>query len=128
MTIDSLFYIHENALNLRAKRVELLASNIANVDTPGYKAKDIDFNEVFSALMTKDQTIKATHKNHYSDESNLVPAFQKERASKQPSLDGNTVDSQVESGLFAQNSIRYLTSLRFIDNQVRNMMAVLKGE
>lgn len=130
MNIDNLFGIHENALNLRIKRAEVLASNLANADTPGYKAKDMDFNDVLkeaSSNQTKGMT--TTNPAHIGNNTTYNPDVPlMYRVPLQTSLDGNTVDTQIESAKLAENNMRLLASLRIIDMKIKSFTTALRGE
>jgi flagellar basal-body rod protein FlgB len=119
------------ALVLRAQRQRLLASNIANADTPGYAARDLDFaqalKEATGAVANRPGTLAATAAGHLAPlpaaaEGRLVYA----RAA-QPSLDGNTVDMDRERASFADNSVKYEATLRFVNGQLRTMLDALKS-
>ncbi|MET0370787.1 MAG: flagellar basal body rod protein FlgB [Sphingobium sp.] len=114
---DALFGIHGKALALRSQRLSLLASNIANASTPGYKARDIDFE---AAL--KEATSKATSVGKAVDDSMGY------RVPLQPSLDGNTVELSTEQTLFAENAVKYRTTLAFLEGRINTITRALKGE
>jgi flagellar basal-body rod protein FlgB len=114
---DSLFGVHGKALELRSQRLNLLASNIANASTPGYKARDIDFE---AAL--KDAADKGT------DASNAATAAMGYRIPLQPSLDGNTVELSTEQTLFAENAVKYSTTLSFLEARINTITRALRGE
>ncbi len=103
-------HVHELALKLRAYRMELLASNIANADTPGYKARDID---VAQALREKIATVAEVPVSY------VIP--------RQSSLDGNTVEMDVERGKFAENAVRYQFSLDRVIGHYRHMMELFQS-
>ncbi|NOY71174.1 MAG: flagellar basal body rod protein FlgB [Gammaproteobacteria bacterium] len=130
-SFDKLVGVHEQALSIRAKRNELLASNLANVDTPGYKARDIDFKTALSQA-NGDQnsgSIKQTHARHLSNSMSGLPnAELLYRVPNQPTLDGNTVDAQVEQAEFGENALRYQASLHFLDRRFKGIISALKGE
>ena len=116
--LDELLRFHAEALNLRAQRQQVLASNIANADTPDYKARDFDFN---AALRT---AINAAETNT----PNKAPAPELlYRTVVQPSADGNTVDMDVERAQFAQNAARYEASLTFQNSKIKGLLAAIKG-
>ena len=126
---DELFGIHAQALKLRAHRAQILASNIANADTPGYKARDFDFREVLRKEMGQPVRMKTTHSNHMQMESGIVPPSQiGYRVPNQPSLDGNTVDTQQEYAAFAANALEYQASLRFLEGAVSKLKLAIKGQ
>lgn len=127
--LQQVFSVHENMLSLRAQRTEILASNMVNADTPGYKAKDIDFKKALEDRMMGDQfNMQATHQGHLQENEALDDFALKYRVPLQPSLDGNTVDTQIENAEFSENTIRYLATLRFLDGKFKSMTSALKGE
>lgn len=128
MSVNDIFGIHEQALMLRGKRAEVLASNLANGDTPGYKARDLDFKEILSELSGSTTTLTTTNPNHLGVAQELSDPPLKYRVALQMGLDGNTVDTQVEGGKLAQNNLQYAASLRFIDMKIRNMLTAIRGE
>ena len=127
---DNIFGIHESALLLHGQRLSVLANNIANADTPGYKARDIDFSE---ALAGADQqtglALSATEPGHIAlAASEIAPDALKYGNPYQASLDGNTVEMPVEQAAFSENNVRYQASLTFINNQISEMNFVLSGQ
>lgn len=134
ISFDAVLGIHEQALRLGAQRTELLASNIANSDTPGYKAKDIDFRAALqNAQSVKDGmsdsvTLKTTHEKHIHLSADAAGAELLYRVPNQASLDGNTVDSQMEQSAFAENAMRYQATLTFIDGKFKGLMSAFRGE
>ena len=117
MATDPLFGMHGAALTLRSQRLSMLASNIANAATPGYKARDIDFNAALAAATDQGQSIDA------SAEKAL-----RYRVPVQPSMDGNTVELSTEQTAFAENAVKYKTTLSFLEGRVGTVMTALKGE
>lgn len=112
----SLFGVHGDALALRSQRLSLLASNIANAATPGYKARDIDFASAL-AMVREGQ----------NSESAAASAMGY-RIPQSPSLDGNTVELSTEQTLFAENALQYRATLSFIEGRVSTLKRALKGE
>lgn len=113
---NGLFGIHGAALELRATRLGLLASNIANAATPGYKARDIDFGSALKARLSgASQQQAETGATLYR-----VPVM--------PSLDGNTVELATEQTAFAENAVSYSATLSFIKGQVEEVTRAIKGE
>ena len=113
---DSLFGIHGKALELRSQRMGLLTSNIANAGTPGYKAKDIDFQAALKARATG------------ASEDQAVASATRYRVPVMPSLDGNTVEMATEQTAFAENAVGYTATLSFIRGRIDNVTRALKGE
>lgn len=114
---DDLFGVHEKALSLRSQRLGLLASNIANASTPGYKARDIDFAEALSAAEKPGANMAAA-----------TESATKYRVPLQPSLDGNTVELNTEQTQFAENAVAYQTTLAFLNGRISTLTRALKGE
>ncbi len=130
-SIDNLLQFHANALNVRAFRQQLLAANIANADTPGYKARDIDFASVLrnatSEQLTPAVLLQASSERHLTGNTGRPTTDVLYRGVLQPSLDGNTVDMDVERNRFAENAVHYDANLTFISNQIKLMQAALQG-
>ncbi len=110
--IDNLFGIHATALKLREQRMSMLASNIANAATPGYKARDIEFS---SALQL-------------AEDGQAPDAAIRYRVPVQASLDGNTVELATEQTAFAENALAYRSSLSFLQGRIGSITRALKGE
>ena len=127
--MDNLFGIHATALKLRGNRAELLAANIANADTPNYKARDIDFKRTLSMVATEKADMRVTSDKHIDSSGNSkMGAEILYRIPSQPSLDGNTVDLQTERSAFLENSMMYQTSLQFLNGKIRGLMTAIRGE
>lgn len=124
-----IFGVHAKALMLRAERAGVLATNLANADTPGYKARDFDFNQVLSDKMNNKTQILATHRAHFSNDAGSGErASLRYRMVSQPSLDGNTVDIHKERAEFMQNSLMYQASLRFLNGRINGLRNAIRGE
>ncbi len=136
MPLDSYLGVHPQALKLSAKRSELLAANMANADTPNYKARDVDFKSALaaSAAGTGKLQMTATGVPHAQNialtqtSGGGSDAQTQYRVPLASSLDGNTVDSQVEQANFAQNAIRYQASLQFLNGKFRALMTAITGQ
>jgi len=129
MTInfDKALGIHPQALALREKRGELLAANLANADTPGYKARDLNFETVFKQNLQLSQSMERTHAKHLPTQS-LMQAHTMYRNPNQASLDGNTVETNVEQAKYAENAVQYQASLQFLNNKLSGLMLALRGQ
>ena len=130
--IDSTFQFNQTALSLRSARQELLASNIANADTPNYKAKDIDFASALQGAMSGNTArlpLATTSTNHLGKGTgeSVMGAPVLYRNALQPSADGNTVDMDVERAQFADNALRYEASVTFVSGKVKDVLAALQG-
>jgi flagellar basal-body rod protein FlgB len=150
--LDRYLGIHPQALTLESQRMQVLASNLANADTPNYKAQDIDFK---AALTAADPTgagtatalpLVTTHPNDLTgagapaaapfgqgaglESTSALPsadAALKYRVPLAPALDGNTVDEQLEQSAFAENSVRYQATLSFINSKLRALVSALSS-
>lgn len=128
MRLDNIFGIHEQAVTLRAHRSEVLASNLANADTPGYKARDFDFRAMLRKEMPAPVRLASTNSRHIQADSGIVAVSQMGyRIPQQPSVDGNTVEVEREQAEFSANAMRYQASLRFLDGKVKNLKLAFKG-
>lgn len=130
--LDKMFGIHQQGLLIRSKRAELIAGNLANIDTPNYKARDIDFKQALQQTQNTqlDQGLKTTHRRHISTGITMgnLSAELQYRNPMQPAIDGNTVDAQREKAVFTQNAIEYQASLRFLSGKIKAIKSALKGE
>lgn len=125
------FNLHEQALYLQARRTELLSSNLANAETPHYKAKDFDFNASLKAAITNpfgSKVLEETNLKHIQPNKSDLRFETLFRMPHQTSLDGNTVESQVEMSAFNDNSIRYMASLRFLNGKIQTLMSAIRGD
>ncbi len=126
-TTDLIYGNLAPALKVHGERLGVLSSNLANADTPGYKARDIDFRAVLNGAQVKAPTLRTTSALHQRGQFDLgsprlwqVPA--------QPSADGNTVDTPLEQARFAEASLRYEATLRFVDGRVRGLLTAITGQ
>ncbi len=121
---------YENALMIRAQRNEVLAANIANADTPGYKARDIDFRTALSSARDGGtlplSTTSEMHRQSWG-QGNVWQADAAYRVPTQPTLDGNTVETDVEQAQFAENALQYRAALSFVDSHFSSLRYALKG-
>jgi flagellar basal-body rod protein FlgB len=115
---ERLFGIHGAALTLRSERMGVIASNIANAATPGFKARDIDFNAALDARLARQRGAAGA-----SNEAQLVY-----RRATMPSMDGNTVELNREQVAFAENAVAYSATLSFVQGKVNTITRALKGE
>ena len=126
---DNIFGIHEQALLLHGQRIGVLATNLANADTPNYKARDIDFSEVLAHTDDASMPLRATQAGHITlDDAEWAPGELKYRNPYQASLDGNTVEMPVEQAAFSENNVRYQASLTFINQKIAEMQLAIVGQ
>jgi flagellar basal-body rod protein FlgB len=123
--LDNIFGVHENAMQLRQRRLSLLGENIANADTPNYKAKDLDFK----ALMNNERSMstRRTHELHIDhaggSKNGLIY-----RVPNNPAADGNTVELNFQQAEFGKESARYTATLQFLENRIGGVRRALRGE
>lgn len=128
LTPDNLFGIHTRALDLWQRRTEVLANNLANADTPGYLARDVDFRKVLAAAGggSDKLPLQTTGPGQIDTAAQAADALAY-RVPTQPSMDGNTVDAQAEQAAFAANGVHYQASLSFITAQIRMLRTAISG-
>lgn len=129
--IERAFSIHDDALMLRSRRSSMLAANIANADTPNYKARDMDFAAMMQKATSKQDsltTLAQTHQRHLPVQPGPLNAEASYRNPLHASLDGNTVDMHVEQARFSENALQYQTSLTFLNSKIRGLMLAIKGQ
>lgn len=124
--------VHAKALQVRATRAELIANNLANADTPDFKARDIDFRSALANAGTQPgavqlSTTRAGHLGGAGLASDGAAGAQY-RVPLTPALDGNSVDVQVEQAAFAENSVRYQATLTFLNSRLRGLMTAITGQ
>lgn len=142
--LDNYLGIHAQALALEAQRTDVLAANLANVDTPNYKARDMDFKAALAAASGQSDasTLPLTTTSPADLTSAGTPAaapdggaatpaadptYLKYRVPLAPALDGNTVDEQLEQSAFAENSVRYQASLTFLNVKLRDLLTAISS-
>jgi flagellar basal-body rod protein FlgB len=129
--LDTYLGVHPDALKLQSKRTEVIADNLANSDTPGYKARDIDFRAAMASAGSADAPVKlaTTNPGHMTiDPNSDASANLKYRNPLAPSLDGNTVDAQQEQAAFADNTVRYQATLSFLSARFKGLMTAITGQ
>ena len=128
--LDEVFGFHEGSLRLRIQRQQLLASNIANADTPNYKARELDFAKALQGqlMSTADAgSLTQTNPAHLGGAGASRPVQTQLRAASQNSQDGNTVDLDIERAAFAENALHYEAELTFANARIKSLLAVLQG-
>jgi flagellar basal-body rod protein FlgB len=126
---ENIFGIHEPAILLHGQRLGVLATNMANADTPNYKARDIDFSAVLAHTDEAPLPMQITHAAHITFDDAAAPASElKYRNPYQASLDGNTVEMAVEQAAFSENNVRYQASLGFINGRIAGLTLAINGQ
>lgn len=120
--------IHPQALTLREKRGEILAANLANADTPNFKARDLDFQSILKKTQAISPTLERTQDKHFAPEQMFLGGKLMYRNPNQVSLDGNTVESHIEQAKYAENAVQYQASLQFISGKFADLKTAIKGD
>ncbi len=135
VNLDTYLGVHQDALKLYARRTAVLANNLANADTPNFKAQDIDFRSVLAqsgtaAAGSARPALTATHPMHVgtAPDAAMTDGALKYRVPLAPSLDGNTVDPQLEQAAFADNTVRYQAALAFLSDKFKGLMTAITGQ
>jgi flagellar basal-body rod protein FlgB len=134
--MDSIFGVHEQALNVRTARQKLLANNLANQDTPNFKARDIDWraqmkqaSDELSMKPSGKPDMQRTHSGHIAGFAEMTTdSFVKYRQPTQPALDGNTVEAHIEKAQFMENSMQYQATLEFINSKIKGIKGALGSQ
>jgi flagellar basal-body rod protein FlgB len=134
LSLDAYLGVQQDALKVQSKRMEVLAKNLANVDTPNYKAQDIDFKTALAQAGAPGASLQLTTTNANQIGNNATTGdldtsgALKYRVPLAPSLDGNTVDAQMEQAAFADNTVRYQATLTFLTGSLKDLMTAITGQ
>ena len=120
------FGIHERALGVRSQRMEVLARNIANADTPNYKAQDVDFRAMLKEAKT--EYLTATNEKHYAGITEAPDNGMRFRTPFNSSFDGNTVEMNVEQAQYGKAANEYQATLQFLENRIGGLRKAMRGE
>ncbi|GGW73366.1 flagellar basal body rod protein FlgB [Alteromonas halophila] len=130
INLDKLTAFHHNAVNIRTERMEVIAGNLANANTPGYKARDIDFNAAMKSAQAKQSSgheLVRTNDKHMQGRSISAHELQYRIPSQPDTGDGNTVEVQQERNKFLDNGMRYQASIEFLNGKVKGMKKAISG-
>ena len=125
--MDSILGVHEAALLHRAKRMEVLAANLANADTPNFKARDLEFATVLDGQLAGARTLKTTNPEHIAAVTFATRDRLMYRMPHQPAQDGNTVEADLELARYAENAVSYQASLLFATGKISTLRTALTG-
>lgn len=130
--LDNAFSFQQQALGLRAQRQQMLAANIANADTPNYKARDFDFSAVLKDTVAGrsggNLAMASTSGRHLQGSSEAGPVRLMYRGETQSSVDGNTVNMDIERAQFSENAIQYEAGITFISSQLKTLMSAIQSQ
>jgi flagellar basal-body rod protein FlgB len=125
---DKGFELHTQGMQIRAQRAEIIASNIANADTPGYQAKGLEFKKALAQAQSNNQNaMTRTHEKHFDVKTEMNNSVDYRIPNNPDTGDGNTVDVQVERNLYLKNSLEYQASVQFLNGKVKAMKKVITG-
>lgn len=128
---DNALGIHQQALQVRTQRAQVLANNLANIDTPNFKARDIDFKKILrgeAQLAGMKIAMKSTSTKHLAGQTIELDNSLLYRIPQQPSIDGNTVEEQIEHSAYMENSMAFQASFRFLNGKFTKLMTAVRGE
>ncbi len=129
ISFENALGVHPQALDLRERRSEVLAANLANADTPNFKARDLDFQSILKNQMPNNgSSLERTHTMHLQPANMQLGAQMLYRNPHQASLDGNTVEDHIEQSKYAENSVQYQASLTFLNGRFSGLMSAIRGE
>jgi len=121
--------IHDNALLVRSERSSILANNLANADTPGFKARDIDFKAILSGEVDRQSNLSVDRTSSRHIEGRSSGGYESlYRSPMQPSIDGNTVDENIENTEFTTNAMGYNASFEFLNSKFKGLSGALRGD
>ncbi|WP_404416621.1 flagellar basal body rod protein FlgB [Marinospirillum sp.] len=122
--------IHSDALNVRSQRSEILANNLANSDTPGYKARDLDFKGILKGEYENRQSMELnrTQAQHIPAQGVMMDSSLKFRTPHQPSVDGNTVETNIEQAEFSKNAMDFQASFTFLNSKFSGLTKAMKNQ
>lgn len=126
--LDGSLGMHEQVLAMRSRRLEVLARNIANADTPNYKAQDLDFKSMFSRLDDEPSAMSVTHARHFPVDDTAGVDGLRFRIPFNTSMDGNTVELSVEQAHYGKAAGDYQATLSFLENRVSGIRKALRGD
>ena len=128
ISFEKAFALHPAGIEVRAKRAEIIASNIANADTPGYKARGMDFQKALAEASKHQQSgMKRTHEKHFDVRTQSNNNIDFRVPDQADTGDGNTVDMQLERNLYLTNSLEYQASIQFLNGKVKSLKKAITG-
>lgn len=126
--LNKVFGVHEPALQVRARRLEVLSQNIANADTPSYRARDVDFRAALAEAGNQQTALVATQTAHFASGEDPAAADLRYRVPFNTAFDGNTVEISVEQAHYGKAAADYQATLSFLENRVSGVRKALRGD
>lgn len=128
ISLDKLMGFHHKAMQVRTDKMEVISGNLANANTPGYKARDIDFKKAMaSAQYQRDHNLSRTHEKHFEGRMQTQGEIDFRIPNQPDTGDGNTVEVQTERNLFLENGMRYQAGIQFLNGKIKGMKKALAG-
>ena len=130
ISFESALGIHESALRLRGQRASVLANNLSNIDTPNYKARDLDFKQMLNQESQKSNLGMATTQSGHMSDTNIAGEDPDllYRTPQQPSIDGNTVEDQIEHAEYMKNALAFQASFQFLSGKFQTLKTAIRGD
>lgn len=131
ISFDKALGIHESALKVRGERASVLANNLANVDTPNFKARDLDFKAALNQAQQGKSSgfaVEVTQQKHFGGMGFEEDPTVKYRVPNQPSIDGNTVEDQIEHAEYMKNALALQASFQFLNSKFKGLTSAIRGE
>ncbi len=120
--------IHPSAMEFRAKRAEVIANNLVNADTPGYQARDMRFSDAMKSVASPSVTLRTTRNGHIGGKLASPSSDLLYRTPLQPSLDGNTVDPEIEETNYMRNALEFQASFTFLNGKFKGLSSAIRGQ
>ncbi len=128
ISFDNALGVHQHTVGVRARNAEVISTNIAQANTPGYKAKGMDFDRALQAATSgNNMGLSRTDGRHIATSTNFTSGTQYRVPTQPDTGDGNTVDVDLERNLFMQNQLRHQASLDFLGSKFKNLTKAIKG-
>lgn len=132
ISFDKALGIHDDALRFRSQRASVLANNLANLDTPNFKARDMDFKSMMARAESSVSSVSMTTTHSAHHHSSLSASAQDAdllyRTPTQPNIDGNTVEEHVEHAKYMENSLEFQATFTFLNSKFKGLTTALRGE
>ncbi len=132
ISFEAALGIHEKALHVRSERAGVLANNLANIDTPNYKARDLDFKQILNQQSSSSEgqlAAQVTNDRHMAMDTAVgEDADLLYRTPQQPSIDGNTVEDQIEHAEYMKNALAFQASFQFLNSKFQGLKSAIRGE
>ena len=128
ISFDNALGIHTKALTFRSSRAEVIATNLINADTPGFKARDIRFKDTLKSVSSPSVSLQRTNHRHLGSASGDMSSEQLYRVPLQASIDGNTVDAEIEESNYMRNALEFQASFTFLNGKLKGLSSAIKGD